>query len=662
MLLPGWIAAALRWGSLALTGVFAIAAVFAALVMPYRFWDSLAFGSWSRLIAEGADLWSGVPALFLQRPLFYVEQGLVWRVLGWHEWIGRLLSLSFALALVVVVWLLARRLTTDDDAQVILPPLAATLVVASSVFATYALAGMTDVPVAAMVAATGVALWTERFGYGRTVVVAVLAAGTVLTKPTGILGLLGLAVAVLILNGRGRLLGLAGLAAGVGVALLYDVWQSSRIGAGLTEVLTAGNDAFWLERGKAARWGAIAEAELLGVGIRLVVLFGLVHALARVAGARPRLALGIAAGVAIGWSIIGPGAADGNRPYPFDGSVPGIAAWIMLALAMIVAPLVAVADPVSRRTYAALLAWLAPMAVAWVWQRADDVRLLAPVWAPLVLLAASGIASLMLALARLRPAWALMPAVAVALVALANLPSVDGLGRDGWRDLLELGPSRWTSRAERENFAYGPFSYELNAARENVGENDRIVSSSGPLAYFFPGRVEFHYATSCGELEGARFFSFLRSGESLEFAERLGQTTDPLAWLQCTRPPLTLVAEHEGIYAAFVVGDPPARAPTPADCRIASTPGQDFDAVFGDGLTYAEAKALRERAFAIGYTGGLKLERTGCSTFRVVVAGVPDDEGVQTRFERDARKLGFDVTYAPANRFPEVPPDVAAVP
>jgi hypothetical protein len=316
---------------------------------------------------------------------------------------------------------------------------------------------------------------------------------------------------------------------------------------------------------------------------------------------------------------------------------------------MVAAPFVAVDDPVSRRTYAALLAWLAPMTLAWVWQRADEV-------------AAASLASLMLALARLRPVAALAPAVALALVALANLPSVDGLGREGWRELFELGPSRWTSRAERENFAYGPLSYELSAARTNVGEDDRIVSSNGRLTYFFPGQVELAYPTSCGALDGARFFSFHSSGESREFAAIEGQTTDPLAWLQCTRPPLTLVAEHEGIYAAFVVGDPPARAPTPADCRIASTPGQDFDAVFGDGLTYAEAKALRERAFAIGYTGGLKLERTGCSTFRVVVTGVPDDQGVQTRFERDAKKLGFDVTYAPATRFPEVPPDVAAVP
>jgi hypothetical protein len=328
---------------------------------------------------------------------------------------------------------------------------------------------------------------------------------------------------------------------------------------------------------------------------------------------------------------------------------------------MAAAPFLGHADPVPRRVHGALLVWLAPMACAWAWQRADEVRHLAPAWAPLALLAAAGLTVLALALARWRPAAALVPAAAVALLAVGNLPAIDGLGREGWRDLLELGPSGWTSRAQRENLAYGPFSYELGAARENVDEDDRIVSSNGRLSYFFPARVEIAYARSCSELEGARFFSYLTSGESLEFAQQAGQPLQPLGWLQCERPRLTLVSEHEGIYAAYVVGDPPARPPAPEDCRIAPSGGQDVDAVFGDGLTYGEANALRKRMFGIGYTGGLRLERTGCSTFRVVVTGLPHDEAFQARFRRDARGLGFDVSYAPGARYPEVPPDVSAV-
>ena len=676
MLLPGWIATALRGVSLALVALFTLAAVFAAVVMPYRLWDSLAFGSWSRTIAAGGELWnpspsartgqrrrSDVPALYLQRPLFYLEQGLAWRVLGDDEWIGRLLSLSYAAVLVVAVWLLARQLTTGPDGRTLLPPFAILVVLAAPVVATYAASGMTDVPVAAMVAATAAAAWGDRLGRGRLLLVAGLAGAAALTKPTALLALAGLGLGLVALRGRRSLGALAAIGSGVALALVYFAWQASRLDVGPTDVLTAGNDAFWQERGAAARWDALARAEWLGAGLRLLVLYALAYAIARAAGARSRAALALAAGVAVGWSIVGPWVADGSAPYPYDGSVLGLAAWLLLAGAMIAAPFAAgVADPLSRRTYLALLLWLTPMAVAWAVQRADEVRHLAPVWAPLALLTAASLCCLTLALVRLRPAAALAPVAAVALLALVNLPSVDGLGRGGWRDLLELGRSGWTDRAAMENLAYGPFSYELNAARENVGEDDRIISSNGRLTYFFPGRVEVAYAHSCAELDGERFFSFLTSGESLEFARLEGQPTDPLAWLQCASPPLTMVSEHEGIYAAYVVGGPPARAPAPADCRVAPAGGQDVDAVFGDGLTYGEARALRDRAFGIGYTGGLRLERTGCSTFRVVVTGLPPDVAFQADFRREARRNGFEVTYAPGTRYPEVPPDVAAVP
>lgn len=654
------VAAFLRGAAFGLAGVLGVAAVFAAVVMPYRLWDSLAFGSWSRRIAAGDGLWFDVPAAFLQRPLFYVEQGLAWRILGDGDWIGRLLSLSYVLVLAIAVWMLARRLTDDVGAGALLPPFALLTVLASSVVATFALAGMTDVPVAAMVAATGAAAWAERPRRPRLLLVGLLATGAVLAKPTALIALAGLAAAVALLQGRRSLPGIAALGAGIGVALAYSAWQAARIDDAFTDFLTAGNDEFWRERAAAARWDTLARAEWLGAGLRLVVLYGLAYAVIRVAGGRSRVALASAGVVAILGSILGPVVADGETPYPFDGGPVGIVAWLTLAGAMMAAPFADVLDPMPARVSAALLLWLAPMALVWAAQRADEVRHLAPAWAPLALLTAAGLCVLTLALARLHPAAALAPAAAAALLTVANLPSIDGLGREGWRDVLELGPSGWRDRAEVENLAYGPFSYELEAARANVGAGDRIVSSNGRLTYFFPGRVELAYPASCGALAGARFFSYLTSGESLAFAQIAGQPTEAAAWLQCERPRLTLVSEQEGIYAAYVVGEP-VRPPAPADCRVAPAGGQDVDAVFGDGLTYAAAKALRERAFGIGYTGGLRLERTGCSTFRVVVTGLPDDPAMHAEFRREARRNGFDVTYAPGARYPEVSPDIDAV-
>jgi hypothetical protein len=657
---PGLLASVLRWLTVAVVSLFALAVTLVAVVVPYRFWDSLAFGAWSRSIAKGGDIWADAEPLKASRPLFYVPQGLLWRVAE-DEWIGRLLSASFAALLVWAVWQLGRRVSPERPARDILPPLAVLSLLTSAVLATYAAAGMTDVPVAAASAATAVVLWS-RLPPRALIPFAVLgAATTILAKPSGLLALGGLVLATAVLRGRAAIFGLVGAAIGIAMGILYDAWQAARLDVGLVDLLRAGNDDFWLERGAAARFDAIAGGAWIGDGARLLVIYGLAHAISRAAGAGVRVALGVGAVAAILWSVAGPLAADGELGYPFDGSALGIAAWVALAAALVAAPFLASEDPIPRRTQVALLVWLAPTAFVWATQRPDEPRLLAPAWPAFALLTAAALASASLALLRFRrPLVALVPAAAVAVVALANVVSVDGLGRDGWRSLLDLGPSGWRDRAEMENFAYGPFSYHLNLARENVRSGDRIVSSDGRLAYFFPGQVEVSYARTCSELEGARFFSYLSSGESLEFAQLEQQPTDPLGWVQCTRPTLRLVGEQAGIYAAFVVGAPPAWPSTPGDCHIESTGGQLNDAVFGSDLSYAEASDLAQRALDMGFQGA-RVERTGCDAFRVVVTGIPDDPAVQEEFRNETAGVGFDISVVPATRYPEVERGIAPV-
>src|SRR5207248_11712326 len=70
--------------------VFFAPAFFVASLVPYRAYDSLAFGTWSRLIADRGHLWFPNDLFDSQagRPLFYVGQGLVWLAFGYHDWLG----------------------------------------------------------------------------------------------------------------------------------------------------------------------------------------------------------------------------------------------------------------------------------------------------------------------------------------------------------------------------------------------------------------------------------------------------------------------------------------------------------------------------------------------------------------------------------------------
>ena len=475
MALPGWVARVASVLAIAVSALFALAVAFAATVMPYRFWDSLAFGSWSRSIAETGDLWADAGALKVSRPLFYVPQGLIWRLAD-EVWLGRMFSAAFGAVLVVCVWFLARRLTQDRSSRALLAPLAVLVALSSSVFATFVAAGMTDVPVAAATAATALVVWSRLPARLAIPLAAVGACATILAKPSGLLALVGLAAAAWVLSGRASLPDLGGLAAGAAVAVAYDAWQASRLDVSLTALLRAGNDDFWLARGDAARLDALAGGDWVGEGARLLVVLGLAYGIGRAAG-------GCAAPLAPGrhrrrtrWSIAGPLIADGSLGYPFDGSVLGIAGWLGVAAALVAASFVVEEDSVSRRTYVALLVWLAPVAVLWAWQRPDETRCSlprGPRWRCSRRPRSPACRSRSSACGRPRRSF---PSRQCRSLRLANIVTVDGLGRSGWRDLLDLGPSGWNDRAEIENFAYGPFSYHLNLARENVSERrpDRV--------------------------------------------------------------------------------------------------------------------------------------------------------------------------------------------
>jgi hypothetical protein len=709
--------------------VFFAPAFFVASVVPYRFYDSLAFGTWSRLIADRGHLWFPNDLFDSQagRPLFYVGQGLVWLAFGYHEWLGRWFSGLIDVLLVVCLYVLGSRLTADRSARDALRPVAVGTILAASAFATFVTEGLTDLPVAAMSALTAVFLWSRRLGRIRLPLVALAAAATILAKPTGIVAVVGLALAALVdalgADGRRRTAeSLAALAAGTVLGLAYDAVMARRfdetligfvkaggfqhsaasgshgltsydwlaavlvfaaatgiayailrcltrdrrltlggggaIGIAVAAVAVSSHGSSYFSRLGGFRWDAALSADWLGTGVALIVVYGIVYGVARALGARTRLAAAVAAPLALLWAVGGQALARKATPYPFDqGFGTDLVAWLLLAATIVVAPFLPEREVVSRRVFVRLVLWAAPGGLAWFAYRPDQARFLGPVWPPLVLLGAAALGSALVALtAAARPA-VLVPAAALTLLVVANVVNIDGLGSEQWSALQKMGTAGWGSKPAMENFAYGPFSYALDATRVYAGPADRVLSTDGRLAYFFPGRTDVGYPGSCSRLQGHRVFVLLTSGEAGTLEDQVG-SADPLAWIQCKLPPVSIVDEQTGINATFVVGLPPSPAPDPSACHVSSYAGQLDDGVFAAGVRYAEARQIATRAASVGFASA-KVERTGCSSFHVVVTGIPPDKGED--FRREAAKAGFRVAIVPAVRYPEVPVNVEAV-
>ena len=95
----------------AFAALFILFALVIAIALPYGEWDAMSFGVWSRLIAEHWPHlhFAEASAADYQRPLFYAVQGTAWALFGFHESIGKTLSLLFsALLLASMAWLAAR--------------------------------------------------------------------------------------------------------------------------------------------------------------------------------------------------------------------------------------------------------------------------------------------------------------------------------------------------------------------------------------------------------------------------------------------------------------------------------------------------------------------------------------------------------------------------
>jgi len=539
----------------ATAGLFVAIAFMLAVVIPIHAPDALTFGEWSRLISQHWHVrYEAATPQEYGRPLFYVLQGWVWGAFGFHEPLGRILSGLFSVLLLVsLAWLLRRREWGSLAAA-----LAAVALVSMPVYAAQIVSGLTDIPVAALVALAAALVWTQRPGVARAVVVVVVCALAMLAKPSALLALAGLALAQLLVaeSWRSKLLyRVAPIAGGIGLGLLYDAVQAGYVEQGLRTFLQAGvNTAYYSTLAEESRRYALLDGAWFGDGLRVAAFFAIAYGLLRIAraGHRRSVAIGLPFALLAAW--LGPWLAADRADatvgalHSAGAALAAVGTALFLAAALR-APPAAVA---TARELARLVVWATPTAIAWLIYGAYDFRLLAPAWPPLLALIVLAALPAAAAFAQRGPIVAAVPVALFAVVVAANSYNLDGLGKSGWSELRRTDD--WLARDKTRAIVMPAFSRALVIARREMRPGDDIVSPEGSFRFFYPGHTEQSYPVNCDFLARFRVFVLTTDeGTQRYMRDFLHISPDPAYWAACKEPRLTQLSNGSEGYAVFRV-------------------------------------------------------------------------------------------------------------
>ena len=540
------------------TGLFLLAAFFLAVVIPTHAQDALTFGEWSRLISQHWHLrYAAATPQEYGRPLFYVLQGWIWGVFGFAEPVGRVLSGLFSVLLLgSLVWLVR-----DRDWGSLAGLLAAFALISVPVFAAQIVSGLTDLPVAALVALAGALLWRRRPTPARAAAIGIVSALAMLAKPSAFLALAGLAVAQLLYreSWRGRLLyRVAPVVAGIGVGLLYDLIQARYVHQDLRTFLQAGvNTDYYRTLADEARRYALLDGNWFGDGLRVAAFFALLYAVLRLAGIRHRLAVVVGAPLALFASWLGPWVVVHESDVTVGAlHSAGAAAAAIGTTAFLLLGVASRQDAVvSRDELARLGVWAIPTCVAWAVYGAYDFRLLAPAWPPLLALVVLSALPAAAALARFGPVALAIPFVLFAIIVAENVYNLDGLQKSGWSEVRRTPASDWLDKPTMRAIVMPAFSRALEVVRPQMRRGDLLVSPEGAFRFFFPGHVEQSYPNSCDFLHRFRVFVLTTDEGSKRYMEQfLHVSGEPSYWAACKQPHLKQLTDGSEGYAVFRVG------------------------------------------------------------------------------------------------------------
>ncbi len=546
-------AAAITWIT---TGLFFAAAFVLAAVIPIHAQDALTFGEWSRLISEHWHLhYAAATAQEYGRPLFYVLQGWMWGLLGFGETSGRILSGLFSVLLLgALVWLVRE----ERDWGRLAGLLAAFALIAVPVFAVNVVSGLTDIPVAALVALAGALVWGRRPPPPRAVTAGVVAALAMLAKPSALLALVGLALAQLLHNEswRSRLLyRVAPILGGVGLGLVYDLTQARYVHQSLRTFLQAGvNTDYYRTLADEARRFAVLDGSWFGDGLRVAIFFALLYNALRLVGACHRGAVAAGVPLALFASWFGPWLAA-REAHVTVGSLHSVgAAAAAVGTAVFLAFGVAsYQDAVATRGELGRFAlWALPTAVAWAVYGAYDFRLLAPAWPPLLALVVLTALPAASAFARRGAFYVAVPFVLFAVVVAENVYNLDGLQKSGWDQLRRTND--WLDEDDTRAIVMPAFSRALVVTRRQMREGDLLISPEGAFRFFYPGRVEQSFPNNCNDLHRFRVFVLTTDEGSKRYMEEfLHVSGEPSFWASCREPRLKQLTDGSEGYAVFRV-------------------------------------------------------------------------------------------------------------
>jgi hypothetical protein len=546
------LAAAITW---LMTALFFATALLVAVVIPIHAQDALTFGEWSRLISEHWRLHypSATPQEY-GRPLFYVLQGWMWGLFGFGEPSGRILSGLFSLLLLgALMWLVRDRPWGGLAAL-----LAAFALISTPTFAFHIVSGLTDIPVAALVALAGALVWGRRPGPARAATAGAVAALAMLAKPSAVLALVGLATAQLVVSEswRSRLLyRVTPIVAGLGVGLAYDLSQARYVHQGLRTFLQAGVDTdYYRTLAAEARRYALLDGNWFGDGLRVAAFFALVYTAARLVGTRHRTAVLAAVPLAVLASWVGPWLAAREAEVTV-GSLhsAGAAAAAVGTAAFLALGAFSYQDAAPTAGELGRFAlWALPTAVAWAVYGAYDFRLLAPAWPPLLALVALSTLPAAAALARRGAVAVAVPFALFAVVVATNVYNVDGLRKSGWDQLRRTDD--WLDRTETRAIVLPALSRTLTVVRREMRQGDLLLSPEGAFRFFYPGRVEQSFPLSCNDVTRFRVFVLTTDEGSKRYMEDfLHVSGEPSFWASCREPRLTQLTDGSEGYAVFRV-------------------------------------------------------------------------------------------------------------